>query len=122
MVRRVLAVTLALGACSVLTPSLASAAYVTGFRVRDNGAHIKWYVNVCGGGRVKAFSAWLLPENGWPTYRRSWNGGRNPGTGCNRWSMRAEDIWAEGIWTTQLRVIMSNGQILRTPVREIYIS
>ena len=102
--------------------SSADAAYLKRFKVRDSGSQITWAVDVCSSGsaRVRKFRAYLQPEDSGITYHRSWGGGRTA-AGCDRWVMRTDDIWSERVWYSQLTVVMSSGQILRTPERAFYI-
>lgn len=109
-----------LGLCAHAAP--AHAAYIKSFTIREAGSRIAWNIVVCtsGQGRAKKFLADLVPEDGITTYSRTWSGGRT-GPGCTRWRMRAEDIWAEGVWDSQMKVVMGDGEILRTQYKSFYI-
>jgi hypothetical protein len=109
-------------AVSMTATAAADAASLRKFSVRDSGARIRWSVDVCTAGttRVRAFRAWLEPEALRIIYHRRWNGGRT-GPGCDRWIMRTRDMWSAQVWSSQLTVVMSNGQILRTRVRDFNI-
>lgn len=96
------------------------AAWLENFTVRTTASKVIWHITVCEAWRIRRMSVKLTPEDGWPEYTRISRGGFQDG-GCERWRLNTDNIWLEGIWYTQLTVVLGTGEILRTDWKEFYL-
>jgi hypothetical protein len=118
MTRPTVAIIAVLG--SMFIPTSAHAWSISGFKARDRGVRIHYYISVCGArGRYVTFTSYLHTDMGvGPTYSGTWH--ERQRFGCTRWNLSETDRYATGEWDARLRVVVG-GSAKWTRRRYLYI-
>lgn len=99
--------------------SVAEAAQIARFRVRDTGRFLTFTTRVCTNhSAFVRFVMYITAERNGVSYTASAYG--RQGRGCTTWIPQMYDRYAEGVWYGQVRVLVGS-QSLLSPERVFYI-